>query len=119
MAELEEIYGRKHYKLPIDWQCSKCGYHCRMKGKLLGEDPDPKSQLTWEQIIQKFCEKCRLIERPTRQCSYCSFIYDLNSSGCKKCDTLISTMIDLEGNHNDLLDMIKSKTHDKRIFYSE
>ena len=102
MAELEEVYKRKHYKLPIDWRCSKCEQHCRMIGKLLGEDPNPEGGLTWEDILQKHCEKCQWTQRPTRKCSYCDAVYDFDSYGCKNCDLLISTMIDLEEEYNEL-----------------
>ena len=113
MAELEEIYSRKHYKLPIDWTCFICGKHGRVIGRLIGEDPDPKSQLSWESIIQKYCGRCGTIERPSRECSYCQSIYGFEASGCSKCDAQISAMIDMEEQHNDLLDTLKSMKRKK------
>ena len=102
MAELEEIYKRKHYKLPIDWECPDCGWHCRIKGQLIGEDPNPEGKLTWEDILQKFCERCNKVFRPDRNCSSCNVVYDFDSSGCKNCDMIISDMIDMEKTHEEL-----------------
>lgn len=107
MAELEDIQERKHYRMPIDWNCPSCDKRCMIKGKLIREDIDPKEKLSWEEIIQKFCVRCNIITRPGRQCSFCDSVYDFDSSGCRICDSQISRMIDLEDEYNRLTDEVK------------
>lgn len=71
---------------------------------MIGEDPNPGGQLTWEDILQKYCRWCKKYERPERKCTHCGTIYDYNVFGCKVCDHLIGTLIDWEKEHNQLLD---------------